>query len=78
MELTETITSNALPNSFEAFYHHEHMDNVLKVKFVPISENETRYEWEGEYTEVRGFIPKAMMFLMPWMFRNQVKKCTRN
>ena len=44
MELTETITANRLPDSFEAFYHHSHMDNTMKCKFVPIDANKTRYE----------------------------------
>jgi hypothetical protein len=30
LELTETITANRLPDSFEASYHHIHMDNTMK------------------------------------------------
>lgn len=33
MELTETITKNNLPDSFEAFYHHIHMDNTMVCRF---------------------------------------------
>lgn len=36
MELTETITKNNLPYSFEAFYHHKHMNNTMKCKFYPL------------------------------------------
>lgn len=78
MELTETITANLLPDSFEGHYHHIHMDNTLKSIFTPISETQTRFDWEGEYIEVRGFMPKMMMVLMPWMFKRQVKKWMNN
>lgn len=32
MELSETITKNNLPDSFEAFYQDQHMDNTMKCK----------------------------------------------
>ena len=69
MELTETITSSNLPDSLEAFYHHMHMDNTMKCTFTAIDENTTRYEYEFEYTEVRGFVPKMMMRFAPGMFK---------
>ena len=78
MELTETITANHLPNSFEAFYHHKHMDNNLKCTFTALSDNQTRYETEGEYVEFRGFLPKMMAFLFPGMFRKQPQKWMDN
>ena len=78
MELTETIVKNELPNSMEAFYHHKHMDNSLKTSFTKINESQTRYTVEGEYTEVRGIMPKLMMFLFPGMFRKQPKKWMDN
>ena len=39
MILTETITGNNLPKSFEAHYHHKHMDNTMKCTFIEISQN---------------------------------------
>lgn len=74
MELTETITSNRLPDSFEAFYHHSHMDNTMNCKFVPLDANKTRYEYEFEYTRVSWVLPKLMVILFPGMFRKQGEK----
>jgi len=78
MELTETITENKLPHSFEAFYHHKHMDNTLKATFTPLSDTQTRYTVEGEYIVFRGFAPKMMAFLFPGMFRKQAQKWMDN
>ncbi|HYX08061.1 MAG TPA: SRPBCC family protein, partial [Bacteroidales bacterium] len=58
MELIETITKNNLPNSFDAFYHHKHMDNTMKCKFVPLDDNKIRYEYEFEYTRINWVMPK--------------------
>ena len=77
MVLTETITKNNLPDSFEAFYHHQHMDNTMKCKFIPISENTTRYEYEFEYTRVSWVMPKLMALLFPGMFKKQGEKLMR-
>ena len=60
MELTETITSNNLPHSFEAFYHHKHMDNTMKCNFTALDENSTRYDYEFEYTRIDWVMPKLM------------------
>ncbi|MEL6252530.1 MAG: SRPBCC family protein [Bacteroidota bacterium] len=46
MLLTETITSNKLPHSFEAFYSHKHMDNIRKCQFTVLDRNRTRYQYE--------------------------------
>jgi hypothetical protein len=73
MELTETVTANLLPDSFEASYHHKHMDNTLKCIFTEIGANKTRYETEGEYTAFRGFLPKMLALFFPKMFENKLK-----
>ena len=78
MELTETITENKLPYSFEAFYQHKHMDNTLKATFTVLSDTQTRYTAEGEYLVFRGFVPKMMAFLFPGMFRKQAQKWMDN
>jgi len=78
MELTETVTANLLPDSFEASYHHKHMDNTLKCIFTTIGENKTRYETEGEYTAFRGFIPKVLALFFPKMFEKQAQKWLNN
>lgn len=77
MELTESITKNNLPDSFEAFYHHKHMDNTMKCTFVPIDANKTRYEYEFEYTRMSWVIPKLMAILFPGMYRKQGEKWMR-
>ncbi len=74
MELTETITANRLPDSFEAFYHHKHMDNTMVCKFVPLSENKTRYDYEFEYTRINWIMPRLIAILFPSMYRKQGEK----
>jgi hypothetical protein len=74
MELTETILENNLPHSFEAFYHHTHMDNTLVTTFEAKGKHQTLYTTKGEYTAFRGFIPKMLALLFPGMFRKQAYK----
>jgi hypothetical protein len=74
MELTETITANRLPDSFESYYHHTHMDNTMKCRFVPLDDNRTRYEYEFEYTRINWIMPKLMAILFPGMYRKQGEK----
>ncbi|WP_298546303.1 SRPBCC family protein [uncultured Aquimarina sp.] len=78
MELTETITANRLPDTFEAFYHHKHMDNTMKCSFISIDENKTRYEYEVKYTRINWFMPKLMAILFPGMYRKQGEKWMQN
>ncbi len=78
MELTETITANRLPNSFDASYHHQHMDNTMKCTFKELSENETRYEYEFEYTRINWIMPRLMAILFPGMYRKQGEKWMNN
>ncbi len=77
MELTETITANRLPDSFEATYHHKHMDNTMKCTFEPLGDNKTRYEYEFEYTRISWVMPKLMAILFPGMYRKQGEKWMR-
>ncbi|RMA66301.1 SRPBCC family protein [Ulvibacter antarcticus] len=78
MELTETIISNNLPESFYASYQHKHMDNTLKSTFTSLSPTKTRYETQGEYTAFRGFIPKMLGLFFPKMFEKQAQKWLNN
>ena len=78
MELTETIVTNRLPSSFEAHYHHTHMDNTLKTTFTALSENRTRYETEGEYVAIRGLVPRLMARLFPGVFTKQAQRWLDN
>lgn len=74
MILTETITNNALPDLFEAHYHHKHMDNTMVCTFTSVSEDQTEYAYEVEYTEFRGFVVKTMALLFPGIFKKQIDK----
>jgi len=74
MELTETIRANHLPDSFEAFYHHKHMDNTMKCSFIALENNKTRYEYEFEYTRMNWVMPRLMAILFPGMYRKQGEK----
>jgi hypothetical protein len=74
MILTETITASQLPHLFEASYSHKHMDNTMKCMFTSLSENETRYEYEFEYTRINWVMPRLIAILFPNMYRKQGEK----
>jgi len=74
MELTETIIANRLPETFEAEYHHKHMDNFMRCTFVALDDQRTRYEYEFEYTRINWIMPKLIAILFPSMYRNQGEK----
>lgn len=74
MELEETITNNQLPDLFEATYHHIHMDNNMKCSFTKIDKENTRYDYEFEYTRIDWFMPKIIAILFPGMYKKQAEK----
>lgn len=74
MVLTETVTKNNLPDSFEAFYHQEHMDNTMLCEFKDLGDGRTEYAYEFDYVAIRGFMPKLMFKLFPSMFGKQGEK----
>lgn len=73
-EMTETIISNNLPNSFSGLYEHKNMTNTMTSKFEAFSDNETKFTAEIEYTEFRGFMIKIIAKLFPGMFKKQGDK----
>jgi hypothetical protein len=77
MELTETIVVNHLPDAFEAHYHHKHMDNTMKCRFIAIDDQSTRYEYEFKYTRISWVMPRLMAILFPGMYRKQGEKWMR-
>ena len=77
MELIETIINNHLPDSFEAFYHHIHMDNYMRCNFIVLDKNKTRYAYEFEYTRINWVMPKLMAILFPGIYRKQGEKWMR-
>jgi len=74
MILTETIVNNNLPDYFEAFYHHKHMDNTMKCHFKALDANRTKYRYEFEYTRINWVMPKLIAMLFPGMYRKQGEK----
>lgn len=78
MELTETITTNQLPDVFEGHYHHKHMDNTMKCTFTALSENRTRYDTEIEYTRINWLMPRLMAILFPGMFKKPAQRWMNN
>lgn len=74
MILKETIVSNNLPHSFEAFYQHQHMDNTMKCRFIALGESATKYEYEIKYTRIDWIMPKLIAILFPGMYRKQGAK----
>lgn len=71
MELTETVVANRLPDSFEAHYHHTHMDNTLETTFTALGGDRTLYETKGEYLAFRGLLPRLTARLFPGVFKRQ-------
>ena len=78
MVLTETIIANRLPNTFEAHYHHQHMDNTMKCTFIALSDNQTRYDTEVEYTRINWIMPKLMAILFPGMYKKPAQRWMNN
>ena len=72
--LIETVLVRNLPHEFSGIYEHKHMVNSMKNSFEPLSENQTRWVAEIEYTKLNGFMIKLMAFLMPGMFKKQTQK----
>ena len=78
MEMTETITNNNLPNSFEAFYHHKHMDNTMKVTLTALSDDQTQYDTEIEYTRIDWIMPRIFMTIFWGKFKKISEQWTLN
>jgi len=74
MVLTETITANRLPETFETHYHHKFMDNTMKCTFAEVSENQTKFTGEFEYTRISWFLPRLIAILLPSMYKKQGEK----
>lgn len=73
-ELFETIITNNLPDEFLALYEHKHMTNTMKVNFLPLSNQKTRYTSHIHYTKFNGFFIRIISRLFPGMFKKQVLK----
>ncbi|MEP1034996.1 SRPBCC family protein [Ekhidna sp.] len=78
MVLTETIISNNLPDSFEALYHHKHMDNTMKCTFTQLEDGVTRYDTEVNYTRINWVLPRLIAILFPGMYKKPAQRWLEN
>lgn len=78
MELTETVLKNDLPNTFEALYHHKHMDNTMRCTFESLGEKQTRYTWKVDYTRINWIMPRLISLLFPSAYKKPAKKWMEN
>ena len=65
---------NNRAESYEAFYFHEYMDNVMQCYFTVEGDSSTKYVYEYKYTRINWIIPKLMSILFPSMYRKQGQK----
>lgn len=72
IEMVETITVKNLPEEFSGTYEADGVFNIVKNKFIKISENETKYISENEF-QFKGFM-KIIAFIMPGAFKKQSMK----
>jgi hypothetical protein len=72
LEMIETITVRNLPDEFSGNYEAKGVFNIVKNKFVKLSDNSTKYITENEF-QMKGFM-KLIGFLMPGAFKKQSYK----
>lgn len=72
IEMTETITARNLPEEFTGTYEANGVYNVVRNKFIPLSNGKTKYVAEN-YFEFKGFM-KIIAFIMPGAFKKQSYK----
>lgn len=77
MEMIETITVRNLPEEFSGTYETKGVFNVVRNKFVAVSNDKTKYITEQEF-QFQNFIMKLMGFLMPGIFKKQSMKFLKN
>jgi carbon monoxide dehydrogenase subunit G len=72
IEMIETITVRNLPEEFTGTYEAKGVFNIVKNKFIKVSDTKTKYITEQEF-QFKGFM-KIIAFLMPGAFKKQSKK----
>ena len=75
IEMVETITVRNLPEEFSGTYEAKGVFNVVKNKFIPLSESKTQYITEQEF-QFSGMM-KLMGAVMPGAFKKQSEKYLR-
>jgi uncharacterized membrane protein len=74
IELIETILINDLPKEKKGLYEHKHMTNTQHTKFLALSDTETEFISEVEYTQFNGLMIKIIAKLFPGKFKAQSQK----
>ena len=72
MEMIETITTRNLPDEFSGTYEANGAYNIVKNRFIKLSDTRTKYITEHEF-QFNGFM-KIIAFLMPGAFKKQSMK----
>lgn len=72
IEMIETIEKRNLPDEFSGTYEAKGVFNRVVNRFIPVSENKTRYVAENEF-QFSGFM-KIMGWIMPGAFKKQSQK----
>lgn len=72
MEMIETITVKNLPDEFSGTYEVNGIFNIVKNKFVKLSDTKTKHITENEFI-LKGFM-RIFAFLMPGAFKKQSMK----
>lgn len=72
IEMIETISVRNLPDEFSGTYDAKGVHNIVRNKFIKLSENKTKYITEQEF-EFKG-IMKLFGLLMPGAFKKQSLK----
>lgn len=72
VEMIETITTRNLPEEFSGTYEVNGAFNIVKNRFVKLSDTKTKYVTEHEF-QFKGFM-KVIAFLMPGAFKKQSMK----
>ena len=72
MEMIETVKTRNLPDEFTGVYEANGSLNIVKNKFVKLSDTRTKYITEHEF-QFKGFM-KFIAALMPMVFKKQSLK----
>lgn len=73
MEMVETITRRELPDHFDGTYETQGVFNVVKNRFIPVSDNQTQWVSENEF-RFTTLMMKVIGLLMKGAFPKQSLK----
>lgn len=73
IEMIETITVSNLPEEFTSTYETKGVFNIVKNRFEPIDEQNTRYIQDQDF-QFQSLTMKVMGLLMPGAFKKQSMK----